>query len=657
MPAVTTPAPGPGPDSGTDSGPEAPPDFLALLLEGAPRSAYDELLEAARAPGGAGAARVADQVAVQHARALRLREQMEQQRRREAEMAALYETAGDLTAIRDLDQILAAIVRRARQLLRADMTYLSLNDEAEGASYMKVTDGALTPEFRTLRLPLGTGLLGLVAQTGEPYFTEDYQSDQRFVHREYIDDAVAGEHIRAILGVPLMVDGEVIGTLIAVHRSVRRFPPAEVALLTSFAAHAAVALQNARLFEQTTRAVADLDAANRQLRDRTEATEQAAQAHDLLTDVVLHGGGVREVHAALAEVLGGRVQVVDPVGAVVAGSDEPLPLGLDAALEAARGSGRAEPVAGDPLTLVTLAAAGDEHLATLVVHSDEQLTLAGRRTLERGALVTALVLLFARVEAEADERVRGELLADVLRVASIDPDRLRERAARQGVRLDGPLVVAVARPPGSVPLPRAGRLAADHCRERQGLGGDHDGHAVAVVPAATTSTATATTTGPREVGAALASRVGPGCTVGVATCEGPAGIPSAYAEAVRVVGALRALGREGEVSDPAGLGVARLLLASHDPVLVDEFLTVTIRPLEEYDARRGTALVETLAAWFDVGGSVAATARELFVHPNTVAQRLDRIAAVLGDDWRAPGRALDLQLALRVRSLQTSDRT
>ena len=116
---------------------------------------------------------------------------------------ALYETARDLTAIRDLDAILAAIVRRARQLLGADMTYLSLNDEADGASYMKVTDGALTPEFRTLRLPLGTGLLGLVAQSGAPYFTEDYQADERFVHRDYIDTAVDGEQIRAILGVPL----------------------------------------------------------------------------------------------------------------------------------------------------------------------------------------------------------------------------------------------------------------------------------------------------------------------------------------------------------------------------------------------------------------------------------------------------------------------
>ena len=43
-----------------------------------------------------------------------MREQMERQRQREAEMSALYETANDLTAIRDVDAILAAIVRRAR---------------------------------------------------------------------------------------------------------------------------------------------------------------------------------------------------------------------------------------------------------------------------------------------------------------------------------------------------------------------------------------------------------------------------------------------------------------------------------------------------------------------------------------------------------------
>lgn len=210
--------------------------FLRLLYTGAARAEFDRLVEDD------------PELAGEYDIALRLRDLIARHRAREAELSALYDTAHDLTAIRDLDEILTAVVRRARQLLGADMTYLSLNDEVEGASYMKVTDGALTREFKTLRLPLGTGLLGLVAQTGAPYFTEDYQADERFVHRHYIDDAVDGERIRAILGVPLLVEGRVIGALLAVHRTVRRFPPDEVSLLMSFAAHASVALENARLF-------------------------------------------------------------------------------------------------------------------------------------------------------------------------------------------------------------------------------------------------------------------------------------------------------------------------------------------------------------------------------------------------------------------------
>lgn len=156
--------------------------FVELLYEDAPREAYDAVVAGAEERGAS--PEELEALADQRTAALRIRDQMVRQHRREAELSALYETANDLTAIRDVDAILTAIVRRARQLLNADMTYLSLNDEAEGASYMKVTDGSVSAEFRNLRLPLGTGLLGLVAQTGAPYYTDDYQADQRFVHRD-----------------------------------------------------------------------------------------------------------------------------------------------------------------------------------------------------------------------------------------------------------------------------------------------------------------------------------------------------------------------------------------------------------------------------------------------------------------------------------------
>ena len=603
--------------------------FLDLLYGEAPRAAFDRVLADAQVDGLSG-----DELAAlrgQYDLALRIRELLARRQSREAELRALYETASDLTAIRDVDEILTAIVRRARQLLGADMTYLSLNDETEGASYMKVTDGALTPEFRRLRLPLGTGLLGLVAQTGAPYFTEDYQADERFVHRGYIDEAVAGERIRAILGVPLVLDGRVIGALLAVHRSVRPFPPSEVTLLTSFAAHAAVALENARLF-------ADLDAAHRTMTEHTAAVETAAVAHDRLTDVLVDGGGVEEVSSVLAGILGGELAIHAPDGELLAGRDPGE--GWEAVVVDSLASGRSVR-AGE--AYVATAQAGPEHVATLVLTSGRELRQPERRTLERGALVTALVILFARTVAETEDRLGGELLSDLLDARPEAVPALRERARRRHVSLDGPLVLAVAAIDDLARFP-ASRVLARLATGQRGLAGDHLGRPVLLVPG----------DDPRTVGDALASAVtaaGGSATVGVCMAD-PDGLVAGYAEARRCLDTLLTLGRTGEVSDPAGLGLARLLLGENGPEQLAAYVDTTLGPVLGYDAERGTSLRDTLDAWFETGGRVKETATRLHVHPNTVSQRLDRVGELLGPGWRDPGRALDLQLALRVHRLR-----
>jgi DNA-binding PucR family transcriptional regulator len=71
----------------------------------------------------------------------------------------------------------------------------------------------------------------------------------------------------------------------------------------------------------------------------------------------------------------------------------------------------------------------------------------------------------------------------------------------------------------------------------------------------------------------------------------------------------------------------------------------------EYDAQRSTKLVGTLEAYFRAGGNLTRTAGELHVHVNTVTQRLDRVARLLGEDWQEPERQLEVQLALRLNQL------
>lgn len=615
--------------------------FVDLLYADAPAEAFTEQVEKAAADGATEPelARLREELAV----ALRVRERLARHRQREAGLTALYETANDLTAIRDVDAVLQAIVRRARQLLDADITYLSLNDENQGASFMRVTDGSVSAEFRELRLPLGTGLLGLVAQRGAPYSTDDYFEDQRFIHRDYIDHAVQAEGIHSILGVPLTLDGKVIGALLAGNRSRRPFPPSEAELLGSFAAHAAIALENARLFEETR-------AANEQIRAQSEAVELAAGAHDRLTDVLLSGGGAPEVAAALADVLRGEVTVLDPHGHVLAGTDGGLDLDEQqrvAATAESRRSARTVAVPGaDTPTWVAAVVAGSDHLGTLVLRRPADLEQADRRTFERGALVTALLLLFQRLVSEAQDRVRGELIDDLFSEPPRDVQALPERAARQDADLNRDHVVLVIGAEG-VERHRVAAAASRLAAARHGLGGARGAEAVLVLPGSDAAEA-------GRAAHAQLCELGGTITVGASgPAAGVVALGTAYRDARQCLRTLVALGRSGEVADPPGLGFARLLLGESGAAELGEFVSATVGPVLQYDERRGTELLTTLEAWFAAGGRAAEAAKALHVHPNTVGQRLDRVTTLLGEGWRDPERALEIQLAVRLWRLRT----
>src|SRR5919112_5531954 len=173
---------------GTIPGMSSPLEFLELLAREAAPVEFERPLIAARA-AGLPAADLAELEEVKLL-ALRVRALLERRRRREEELSGLFDTASDLAGLRDVDAVLAAIVHRARTLLGADVAYMTLNDEQHGDTYMRVTDGSISARFQSLRLPMGTGLGGLVAQSGTPYATADYFSDKRFHHLGNIDEGV-----------------------------------------------------------------------------------------------------------------------------------------------------------------------------------------------------------------------------------------------------------------------------------------------------------------------------------------------------------------------------------------------------------------------------------------------------------------------------------
>ncbi|MFD4713866.1 helix-turn-helix domain-containing protein [Streptomyces sp. NPDC058430] len=619
---------------------EAP--FLELLARGASADAYEQPVLVARAEGEP-PGRI-DALERAKGLALRVRADLEGRRRREAELSALFETAHDLAGLRDLGTVLQAIVQRARSLLGTDVAYLTLNDPARGDTYMRVTEGSVAARFQQLRLGMGEGLGGLVAQTARPYVTADYAQDVRFKHTRTIDTGVHDEGLVAILGVPLMLGPHVIGVLFAADRRARVFEREQIALLGSFAALAAAAIDTANLLSETREALGELERANEIIRDRGDVIERASDVHDRLAELVLRGGGVHDVAAAVSQVLDGTVEFADAVTA----PDKPL--------DASRADGHAVRDGDDWVAAV---AAGGELLGALVLRGHPGLDPVDQRTLERAAMVTSLLLLARRSASEAEQRVRGELLDDLLDARDRDPRLLRERATRLHADLDATHVVLAARleTPGADAEHEAAarrRLwsAASHlAATRHGLAAARDGGTVLLLPLSAADRASDLA---RRTARHLSSAVHEQVTVGAsAPVEDLANrtdtVAAAYAEGQRCLDALRLLGRAGEGAAAEDFGFLGLLLAeSRD---ISGFVERTMGEVVSYDRRRGTDLVRTLDAYFASGMSPARTKDALHVHVNTVAQRLERIGRLLGADWQSPARALEIQLALRLHRL------
>ncbi len=610
--------------------------FLDLLQREAPAADFDqlaaELLTAGEGKAHVEAARGA---------ALRVRALLERRQRRDNELTALYDTANDLASLQDLDAVLRSIAQRARRLLHCDVAYLSLVDDARAGTYIRVADGSISPKLQNLRLDLGVGIGGVVARGAQTFQSADYLADRLLEHDRVVDEAVTAEGLVGIIGVPLLVAGQVIGVLFAADRQRRSFAAEEAALMSSLANHAALAIEKTRLLQDATTAIVELHRANDTIQANVRAVERAAEAHERLTELALRGGGVADVAASVVGVLGGSLLVVDAEGRVIATAgpsvEEATPV-LDSALLMA-GTVRSVQV-GD--WCIAPVAAGSDRLGALLLQPGSVLADGDRRVLERAAMVTALLLVWRRSVAEAEIQGRGDLLRDILS-ASGNPPALHERCRQVGVDLHATWTVLVMRADDRRQLLAAAAYVAPVATA---LIGESGADVVLVVPVAEPQPAQAA-----ALARAVRARVAATVTVGVAgPATGVSGVRECYEEAERCVGALMALGRVGDLADARELGFFGVLLSDRRDV--PGFLGDALGPVIEYDERRGSDLVGTLRQYFASDRSISQAAVLLHVHPNTVTQRLERVSSLLGADWKTAQGGLQVQLALELHRLR-----
>jgi len=161
-------------------------------------------------------------------------------------LRALADTSALINSALGLDEVLNRVMDTVIRLTDAERGYIVLRDEQSGAMTVRVARNLDRETIERGSFTVSRSVVNSVAQTGTPVVTTNAQSDPRFADQE----SVVSYSLRSILCVPLKIKETVIGVVYADNR-VRSglFGESELALLIAFADQAAVAIENARLFE------------------------------------------------------------------------------------------------------------------------------------------------------------------------------------------------------------------------------------------------------------------------------------------------------------------------------------------------------------------------------------------------------------------------
>jgi purine catabolism regulator len=405
--------------------------------------------------------------------------------------------------------------------------------------------------------------------------------------------------------------------------------------------------------------------------------------HRALVQVVLGGGGLPQVAAALAAILDVEVLLTDPEGEVVvrvpgpggAETTDELPApalpvppfdarGRLSAGALRRGRFASEP--GEPgCAVVPIVAGAQDHGRIVAVSSSRTLGDAELQALERAATVCALAITKQQAVTAVESKYQADFLRDVLLGRAGGPERTVPHARGLGWDLDRRLAVltverdaapggadpASADPAGEVQLrvqlERLAAVWASTVRRRDPgaavVGFTTEVVAVLAVPESGDAERLA-----RDLATSVAAESRVSFSVGVSrVVDGAGRLPAAYEESRRALAVGRQVQGAGAVASFDRLGVHRLLSLVPDPSELRSFERETLGELAD-DTADAADLRHTLQVLLDTNLNVAQAARALHFHYNTLRYRIAKLERILGPFTTDPLLRLDLALALRV---------
>ena len=231
--------------------------------------------------------------------------------RRAEEMSLLYSLGGSLASGRDLMTTLIALQTEICKLIEVDALFVAIhNENTDILDFPIFFEGNNFMPYPSRRLSENPGLTGAVIQRGESLYIPDVMADVVVDQYAPVDDR--GMTIRTFLGIPLIVNGKIIGVISIQSLKVDAYSKDQIQLMENVAVQAAIAIEKANLLDRLKQELAERKRAEDQLRERelileavTFAAEQFLKMPDwrVNIDLVLKrlGKTLKATHAYLFE--------------------------------------------------------------------------------------------------------------------------------------------------------------------------------------------------------------------------------------------------------------------------------------------------------------------------------------------------------------------
>lgn len=202
------------------------------------------------------------------------------------QVSLFYQIGQSLASSLDLGRVLRETIELTTVILDAEAATLFLLDEEKNELIFAIPTGEKQDILREFRIPVGQGLAGWVVQTGQSVLVNDVQSDPRFLRQV---DSQTGFTTRNVVCVPLQYQGRITGALETINkRGAVGFTEEDLQWLTTLATQAAIAIENARLYESL-----------RQERDKIIAVQEEVR-HRLAR--ALHDGPAQKLARLLLDI-------------------------------------------------------------------------------------------------------------------------------------------------------------------------------------------------------------------------------------------------------------------------------------------------------------------------------------------------------------------